>query len=128
MTLSNVDTMIPGLRYNAAVAQIYSLVNAIEQAFRAHNVSKHTLLEAISINIQMIAPMMPHLAEECWQRLGKTGMISAASWPVANPALLVEDEVTLPIQINGKKRGEITLPRDATKQLAEESALAQDFV
>jgi len=126
--LANVDTMIPSLRYNAAVAQIYTLVNTIEQSAKAGVVGKEALNGAISITLQMIAPMMPHLAEECWSVLGRGGMISEAAWPILDESLLQDETVTLPVQINGKKRGDLTISKDADKEDVEEAVLAQDFV
>ena len=76
----------------------------------------------------MIAPMMPHLAEECWTVLGNEGLVSAADWPAHDESLLVEDEISMPVQINGKKRGEISVPRDWDKEKIENHVLAQDFV
>mgnify|MGYP000514670079 CR=1 FL=1 len=61
---------------------------------------------------QLMQPMTPHLAEEIWQMLGGTGLVAQAAWPKADPALLVNDEITLPIQINGKRRAEISVPKD----------------
>ncbi|MFD0916724.1 leucine--tRNA ligase [Pseudahrensia aquimaris] len=126
--LANVDDMIPSLRYNSAVAQIYTLVNALEAAARAGNVSKPCLHEAIIITLQMIAPMMPHLAEECWATLGFEDLVSATPWPKVDREMLVEDEITLPVQINGKRKGEISVPVDADKNWVENHVLAQDFV
>ncbi len=127
-TLANVDAMIPGLRYNAAVAQIYTLVNAIEQAARSDDAGSAALHEAIATTLQMIAPMMPHLAEECWAALGKDGMISAAAWPEADPYMLEESMILLPVQINGKKRGELTVAKDLDKDGVEKLVLEQDYV
>ncbi len=127
-TLSNVDVMIPGLRYNAAVAQIYTLVNALEQASRGSNVSSKTLHTAVSMTIQMVAPMMPHLAEECWSALGHQTMVSASPWPELDETLLEERSITLPVQINGKKRGEVVVPADMDKAGVETFVLEQEFV
>ncbi len=127
-TLANVDGMIPGLRYNSAVAQIYTLVNAIDQAAKKGDVSHAVLIEAISICIQMVAPMMPHLAEECWAMLGNDSMVSASPWPRIQTDLLVDLEITMPVQINGKKKGEITLAKDSSKEAAEAAVLAEAFV
>src|SRR6202035_3445225 len=69
--------------------------------------------EAALILVQLVAPMMPHLAEECWQVLGQCGLISEANWPQIERDLLVEDAVTLVVQVNGKKRGEVTVARNA---------------
>ena len=71
---------------------------------------------------------MPHLAEECWQALGYEKMVAETAWPVFDPALVTEDTVTLPVQINGKRRGEIIVAKDADKDSVERSALAADFV
>ncbi|MEM1038175.1 MAG: leucine--tRNA ligase [Pseudomonadota bacterium] len=126
--LSKVDAMIPALRYNSAVAQIYTLVNALEQAQRSGNVSTDTLKNSVGIALQMIAPMMPHLAEECWASLAMDGMVSAANWPRVDESLLVEDTITLPVQINGKKRGDLDVAADASKDDVEAQALALPFV
>jgi leucyl-tRNA synthetase len=72
--------------------------------------------------------MMPHLAEECWAVLGHPTPIAAAAWPAVEPALLVENTVTLPVQVNGKKRSEVTVARDAPNGDIEAAVLAQDAV
>ena len=72
--------------------------------------------------------MMPHLAEECWAVLGQKGLVSEANWPQIEPDLLVEDTVTLPVQVNGKKRGEVTVARDAQNPEIEAAVLALDAV
>ncbi|MGB1332844.1 MAG: class I tRNA ligase family protein, partial [Paracoccaceae bacterium] len=77
---------------------------------------------------QMMAPMTPHLAEEVWSMLGGEGLVINASWPKADPALLVDDEVTMPIQVNGKRRAEISVAKDMPKEEVEKLALAQDAV
>jgi leucyl-tRNA synthetase len=84
--------------------------------------------EAAIILVQLFAPMMPHLAEECWQVLGQPGLISEASWPQIERDLLVEDTVTLVVQVNGKKRGEVTVARDAQNPEIEAAVLALDAV
>ncbi|MEM1318056.1 MAG: leucine--tRNA ligase, partial [Pseudomonadota bacterium] len=127
-TLANVDTMIPALRNNAAVAQIYTLVNALEKGVDDNSVSGAAMREGITITLQMIAPMMPHLAEECWEALGCEGMVGDTPWPDFDPDLFTEDTVTLPVQINGKKRGDVELAADASKEDAEAAVLALDFV
>ena len=127
-TLANVDEMIPGLRYNSAVAQIYTLINALEQANKNSKTSAATLKEVMTMAIQMIAPMMPHLAEECWTVLGHDGLISASSWPVLDESLLQESSITLPVQINGKKKGDLTVAIDLDKDGVEKLVLEQAFV
>ena len=77
---------------------------------------------------QLMAPMTPHLSEELWQMLGGEGLVAAAPWPVADPAMLVDDTITLPVQINGKRRGEIEVPNDMDKAEVEKIALSLDAV
>jgi len=84
--------------------------------------------EAALILVQLVAPMMPHLAEECWQVLGQQGLISEADWPQIERDLLVEDTVTLVVQVNGKKRGEVTVARNAQNPEIEAAVLALDAV
>jgi leucyl-tRNA synthetase len=84
--------------------------------------------EAAVILVQLFAPMMPHLAEECWQVLGQSGLISEADWPKIERDLLVEDTVTLVVQVNGKKRGEVTLASNAQNPEIEAAVLALDAV
>jgi leucyl-tRNA synthetase len=72
--------------------------------------------------------MTPHLAEEIWSLLGGTGLIAAAPWPQADEAMLVDDTVTLPIQINGKRRAEISVAREIDKETLEKIVLAHDAV
>ncbi len=127
-TLARIDEMIPGLRYNSAVAQIYSLVNEIEQVQKSDTVATDTLNMAMAMTIQMIAPMMPHLAEECWKALNLEGMVSTTAWPELDESMLVEESITLPVQINGKKRGEITVPQELDKQGVEDIVLLEHFV
>jgi len=71
---------------------------------------------------------MPHLAEECWSVLGRGGLVAQAPWPETEAALLVEDEITLPVQINGKKRADVTVPRDADAVAVEAATLALEAV
>ncbi len=129
-TLSKVDTMIAELRFNSAVAQIYTLANAVEDAVRASRngeTSPH-LRNVAALMVQMIAPMMPHLAEACWETLGHKTLVAAMPWPSADPAMLVEDQLTLPVQINGKKRSEVTIAADAGEADIVAAVLALDVI
>jgi leucyl-tRNA synthetase len=82
------------------------------------------LREALEIFVRLIGPMTPHLAEELWHALGHRTLLADAPWPVAEPALLVDDTVTIAVQANGKLRATIALPKDAPKDVAEKAALA----
>ena len=132
-TLATVEANIEQLGFNRSVAQIYQLVNAIAAAVKKDKLDKDPSLawaldESMQLLLQMFAPMMPHLAEECWSQLGKEGLVADQSWPAADPAMLVEDEITLPIQINGKKRGEITVAADADQATIEAAVLEAEPV
>jgi len=131
--VSAVGDNIEGLRFNSAVAQIYELSNgltkfaaSLEAAPSANGTA--ILGEGVSKLVQLIAPMMPHLAETCWDALGKSGMVADAGWPAVDPALLVDDTVIIPVQINGKRRGEITVPKGAPNALVEKEALSLEAV
>jgi leucyl-tRNA synthetase len=124
---------IEGLRFNSAVAQIYELSNglakfavALEAAPAANGVG--ALTEGVGKLVQLVAPMMPHLAETCWVALGKSGMVADAAWPEVDPALLVDDTVVMAVQVNGKRRGEITAAKGAANDVVEKEALSLDAV
>ncbi len=125
--LAAVGEDVERLRFNRCVAHIYTLANALDEALRT-GASSAAAGEAARILVQLIAPMMPHLAEESWRVLGGEGLVAQAPWPEADQALLVEDEITLPVQINGKKRADVTVPRDADKDMVEAATLALDAV
>ncbi|MBR0557662.1 leucine--tRNA ligase [Ciceribacter sp. L1K23] len=122
------------LSFNKAVARMYELVNVLAgpltrvTAEPADEAYIAAVRDAVEILIHLIAPMTPHLAEECWATLGNEGLVSQARWPQVDPALVVENEIVLPVQINGKKRGELTIARDATQNEVQDAVLALDFV
>ncbi len=118
---------IDHLRFNRAVARLYELANAI-QAETQRGTRTAMSGEATRLLVQMLAPMMPHLAEECWATLGKSGLVAEAPWPELRLELLIEDEVTLPVQINGKKRAEVTVARDADTATIENAVLSLEAV
>jgi leucyl-tRNA synthetase len=132
--LKAVGEDIGKLSFNKAVARIYELVNAMQTPFaavasgRAEPTLRAAAREAADILIVMIAPMMPHLAEECWAALGGDGLVANRRWPEFDPALVVDNEFTYPVQINGKKRGDLTIARDADQGAVEQAALALHFV
>ncbi len=115
---------IEAFRFNTSVAQIYELTNALTK-YKGDDAAR---LEALGILIRAIAPFMPHLAEECWAMIGGQGLCYHAPWPKADASLLTEDTVTLPVQVNGKRRGEISVPADASKDDVEKIAMAEENV
>jgi leucyl-tRNA synthetase len=122
-TIAAVGEAIDGLQFNKAVAQLYELVTAIEKAKPSE-----TRAEATRALVLLIAPMAPHLAEECWSVLEQPGMVADAPWPSFDPALLVDDQVTLAVQVNGKLRDTLSAPRGLDRAAAEALALASDKV
>lgn len=112
-------------RFNRGIARLYELVNTL-QAFDTE--APEALREAFEMLTLMIAPMMPHLAEEAWALLGHDTMIVHAAWPKADPALVAQDTVTLAVQVNGKRRDEIALKKDLPAQDVEAAVLALDSV
>jgi leucyl-tRNA synthetase len=106
-----VTDAIEGFRFNSAVARLYEFVSAV----RSHPAEPAARREALSALARLIAPFAPHLAEECWARLGETDLVARAPWPVYDPALAEDEEKVLPVQINGKRRGEIRAPSGASE-------------
>ena len=109
---------------NAGTSHIRELTNEIEKIPAAEPGAGAVLREGLETVTRMIAPMMPHLAEECWAALGRAGLVAQAPWPETEAGLLIEDEITLPVQINGKKRADVTVPRDADAKAVEVATLA----
>ena len=114
---------IEALSFNKAVARIYELTAATEKA--APSASRNFAIRTI---LHLSAPMMPHLAEEAWSKMGESGLIADAPWPAHDPALLVEDEVTIALQHKGKLRDTIQAPKGAAKEDLEALALASEKV
>ena len=134
-TLAAVEEAFERLHFNVAVARINELVNALTTAAPdqpgaspGDAEAAAAAREAARILVQCLAPMMPHLAEESWRILGEPGLVAEAAWPELDRSLLVENEITLPVQINGKKRGEVTVARDAGNSTIEAAVLSLDFV
>jgi leucyl-tRNA synthetase len=118
-TTAAVGEAIEGLQFNKSVAALYELTSAIEKAKPSA-----TRDEAIRTLLLLVAPGAPHLAEEAWAARGETGMIADAAWPSFDPAMLVDDEVTIAVQVNGKLRETMTAPRGLAREEAESRALA----
>jgi leucyl-tRNA synthetase len=130
--LDKVTTGIERIHFNVCLAHIREFTNALADVLAKGGKpapdTAWAVREAAIILVQLIAPMMPHLAEECWQVLGQSGLISEANWPQIERDLLVEDTVTLVVQVNGKKRGDVTVPRVAQNPEIEAAVLALDAV
>ena len=107
-TIKAVTEGVEQFRFNSAIAKLYAFLGTLRTLDRAGGPARD---EALAAFARLIAPFTPHLAEECWTRLGREGMILDQPWPVFDPALAADDEVTLPIQVNGKRRGEIRVAR-----------------
>ncbi|NEU98690.1 leucine--tRNA ligase [Bradyrhizobium uaiense] len=130
--LARITEDIERLSFNTAVAQIYDFVGVLRTVVDPEKVagplSFAAVNEAVIVLVKIISPMMPHLAEECWNALGQPGLVSEADWPQIERDLLVEDSVTLVVQVNGKKRGDVTVPRAAQNADIEAAVLALDAV
>jgi len=122
--VDDVTTMIEGFAFNKAIAKLYEFTNILSKSKASARMQK----ESARVLAQLMAPMTPHLAEELWHHLGGDGLVTEAPWPKADPAMLVDDTVTLPVQINGKRKAEITVAADAGKEEVEKLALADEAV
>ncbi|WP_085032423.1 leucine--tRNA ligase [Ensifer aridi] len=133
-TLKAVEADYDKLAFNKAVARIYELVNTLAAPLtqvaggKADPALTAAVKDATAILINLIAPMMPHLAEECWREIGGDGIMAERPWPKFDAALVMENEITLPVQINGKKRADLTIARDADQSAIESAVLALDAV
>jgi leucyl-tRNA synthetase len=115
---------IEGFAFNKAIAALYGFTNTLARA----NASTPAMKEAIRTLAKLMSPMVPHIAESIWTYQGGAGLCAQAPWPKADPALLVDDTVTLPIQINGKRRAEISVAKDMPAAQVEKLALANEDV
>jgi len=122
-TIAGVAADIEALQFNKAVAKLYELVNAIEKA--APSASRTAAIRTL---VRLVAPMTPHLAEEAWAAMGESGLVADADWPGYDPALLVEDDVTIAVQVNGKLRDTMTMPKGSPRDAIEAAARANAHV
>ncbi|MGR9199404.1 leucine--tRNA ligase [Rhizobium leguminosarum] len=133
-TLKAVQNDYDKLWFNKAVARIYELVNALAApmtrvaAGEGDATYRAAVRDAAEILIKLVSPMTPHLAEECWAALGNAGLLARASWPQYDETLVIENDVVLPVQINGKKRAELTISRDADQNAVTDAVLDLDAV
>ncbi|MDP3377970.1 MAG: leucine--tRNA ligase, partial [Brevundimonas sp.] len=123
--IKSVTEGVEGFRFNSAIAKLYGFLSTLRAHAGAGGAARR---EALSAFARLIAPFTPHLAEECWTALGEDGMVLDAPWPEWDPALAADDQLTLPVQIGGKRRGEIVMPRGADPKAVEAEALANPAV
>ncbi|MBF9048575.1 leucine--tRNA ligase [Roseobacter sp. HKCCD9010] len=123
-TIHDVTMGVESFGFNAAIAKLYAFTNTLTKSKASHAAQR----KAIMVLAQLMSPMTPHLAEDIWSHQGGEGLIANAPWPQADDAMLVDDTVTLPIQINGKRRSEIIVAKDLPKEEVEKLALADDAV
>jgi leucyl-tRNA synthetase len=131
--LARVSEDIERLRFNVCVAHIYEFANAFSASLGSLESGptadyRWVAREAVDILVRLFHPMMPHLAEECWAALGQRSLVAGEPWPALEPDLLLENTITLPVQINGKKRADVTIARDAAAPEIEKAVLALEAV
>ncbi|WP_296477124.1 leucine--tRNA ligase [Roseinatronobacter sp.] len=122
--IADVTKAIENFAFNKAIAELYAFTNTLSKS-QASGATQKTAIRTLA---QLMAPMVPHLAEDIWSHQGGEGLVAQATWPQADPAMLVQDTIILPIQINGKRRSEIEVPADLPKEEVEKLALADDAV
>jgi len=123
-TIDGVTQDLEQFRFNRAVARVHELSNALADLAGDGSGERWVLREGYESLARLAAPMMPHLAEELWQALGQKSLLVDEPWPSAERALLIDETVTVAVQVNGKLRGTLALPRDAAEPAAQEAALA----
>ncbi|HYF22471.1 MAG TPA: leucine--tRNA ligase [Caulobacteraceae bacterium] len=114
-------------RFNSAIARLYEFVNVLKAA-PVEQTGSQARREALSALARLVAPIVPHLAEACWERLGESGMAVDAPWPAFDPALAVDEEIALPVQVNGKRRGELKVRPGTPEKEVEQIALSDEAV
>jgi leucyl-tRNA synthetase len=129
-TLAAVGKEIEAFRLNVSVAKIYELTSHLADALKAMDAPgmPQAIREAAEILVQLFAPFMPHLGEECWARLGYHTQLAVQPWPAVDEAMLVDDTVTIAVQVNGKRRDELRMPADASKEEVELAAVRLESV
>ena len=123
-TIRDVTLGVESFGFNAAIAKLYGFTATLQKSKAGHTAQR----EAVMTLAQLMAPMTPHLSEDIWANQGGEGLCAAAPWPVADDAMLVEDTVTLPIQINGKRRDEMVVAKDISKDALEKLVLENEAV
>jgi leucyl-tRNA synthetase len=126
--MAEITRDVEAFHFNKAVARIYELANALQGFKGKEPEDLWVLREACETLTRLFSPMMPHLAEELWEALGHQSLLVDQAWPEAEPGLLVDSTITVGVQVNGKLRATIELPRDADRAFAESAALADPAV
>ncbi|HVW75816.1 MAG TPA: class I tRNA ligase family protein, partial [Rhizomicrobium sp.] len=116
---------LENLRFNRAVAQLYTLANAIGGSEKLDGAARREAIEAL---VLLCAPMMPHLAEQCWKELGHDRLVAETPWPKYDPDLVKSDQVMMAVQVNGKRRAEFGIAKDTDSKIVEKVALEQEAV
>ena len=124
-TIAGVDADMDALRFNTAIAKLIELNNALTQHVNTGAAAPRDVVEPM---VRMLSPLCPHMAEEMWSLLGHRETVTWVPFPVADPALLVEDSIEVPVQVNGKVRGRIVIAPGASEQEHIDAALAVDNV
>jgi leucyl-tRNA synthetase len=127
-TIAAISDAYERFHFNGAVARIRELSNTLEELDASNPQESGTFREGVETLTQLIGPMLPHIAEEMWAALGHTTLLVESAWPKADPALLVDNTVTIAVQVNGKLRATITLARDLPSPEVEAAALADEGV
>lgn len=120
-TVKKVTEDYEGLRFNTAISQMMVFIN---EAYKADTIAK----DYVEGFVKMLSPVCPHIAEELWEKLGNEGTITYEAWPTFDESKLVEDEIEIVVQVNGKLKAKLYVPSDATREKMEEIALADDTV
>jgi len=127
-TIQKVDHDMMAFKWNTAIAALMKLRNTLNEALRDGEVAREGWVEAIEALLTLLAPIAPHLTEELWQRLGHDGSVHVQSWPEWDPGLLVDETVTMVVQVNGKVRDRVEVPADISDENAVEAAMAAERV
>ncbi|OMG63110.1 leucine--tRNA ligase [Stutzerimonas balearica] len=115
-------------KFNTAIAQVMTLMNVLEKAPTASEQDRALLQEGLETVALLLAPITPHICHELWQQLGKSGAIIDAQWPKVDESALVQDSLTLVVQVNGKLRGQIEVPASASREEVETAARGNENV
>jgi leucyl-tRNA synthetase len=127
-TIKAVTNSIETWRFNSAVAQIRELSNAISDCRNTNSEGTSIVLNSYKVLLRLIEPMTPHIAEELWAQLGNTGFLCDQPWPTYDEALVLDDEINIAVQVNGKLRGKISIPRESSEEAIKALALGLDNV